>query len=182
MSFNIIPRSKCYSLFPILSGLVEPSLRNFKIALSNGLFSPVGIGASPIEEPFLAESSSPGIPDEGTLGEPPTPTTVHVRSILDLTNCPSYLLIPEGFELAPPDRILPEMKEKIGNLSFQSYRPTKKNILVIGPVPGQKYSEITFPILSRDLVLLIFYKKCLLINLIILELARKYLGLRLLGE
>nr|YP_010974864.1 hypothetical protein UYF89_pgp011 [Muellerina celastroides]WNR57507.1 hypothetical protein [Muellerina celastroides] len=28
----------------------------------------------------------------GTLGEPPTPTTVHVRSILDLTNGPSYLL------------------------------------------------------------------------------------------
>nr|YP_010119452.1 noproductstringInfile [Chrysanthemum zawadskii]YP_010155113.1 noproductstringInfile [Chrysanthemum vestitum]QQX28454.1 noproductstringInfile [Chrysanthemum vestitum]QQY98695.1 noproductstringInfile [Chrysanthemum zawadskii] len=31
-------------------------------------------------------------PNKGTLGEPPTPTTVHVRSILDLTNCPSYLL------------------------------------------------------------------------------------------
>nr|ARI46838.1 hypothetical protein [Olax imbricata] len=30
--------------------------------------------------------------DEGTLGESLTPTTVHVRSILDLTNCPSYLL------------------------------------------------------------------------------------------
>ncbi|KAL5759720.1 hypothetical protein ACOSQ2_018558 [Xanthoceras sorbifolium] len=42
------------------------------------------------------------------------------------------------------------MKEKIGNLSFQNYRPTKKNILVIDPVPGQKYSEITFPILSPD--------------------------------
>ncbi|PIA29024.1 LOW QUALITY PROTEIN: hypothetical protein AQUCO_06400075v1, partial [Aquilegia coerulea] len=50
----------------------------------------------------------------------------------------------------PPDRISPKMKEKMGNLSFQSYRPTKKNILVIGPVPGQKYSEITFPILSPD--------------------------------
>ncbi|KAH0849838.1 LOW QUALITY PROTEIN: hypothetical protein HID58_096046, partial [Brassica napus] len=35
----------------------------------------------------------------------------------------------------PPDRISPEMKEKIGNLSFQNYRPNKKNILVIGPVP-----------------------------------------------
>ncbi|KAI3895098.1 hypothetical protein MKW92_048082 [Papaver armeniacum] len=60
------------------------------------------------------------------------------------------LILPEGFELAPSDRISPEMKEKMGNLSFQSYRPTKKNILVIGPVPGQKYSEITFPILSPD--------------------------------
>ncbi|KAK7239720.1 hypothetical protein RIF29_43284 [Crotalaria pallida] len=65
-------------------------------------------------------------------------------------NVGAVLILPEGFELAPPDRISPEIKEKIGNLSFQSYRPTKKNILVVGPVPGQKYSEITFPILSPD--------------------------------
>ncbi|XP_030949752.1 uncharacterized protein LOC115973636 [Quercus lobata] len=65
-------------------------------------------------------------------------------------NVGAVLILPEGFELAPPDRISPEIKEKIGNLSFQNYRPTKKNILVIGPVPGQKYSEITFPILSPD--------------------------------
>ncbi|KAK5841366.1 hypothetical protein PVK06_010276 [Gossypium arboreum] len=51
-------------------------------------------------------------------------------------NVGAVLILPEGFELAPPDRISPEMKEKIGNLSFQNYRPTKKNILVIGPVPG----------------------------------------------
>jgi len=42
------------------------------------------------------------------------------------------------------------MKEKIGNFSFKSYRPNKKKILVVGPVPGKKYSEITFPILSPD--------------------------------
>ncbi|KAK5845951.1 hypothetical protein PVK06_002204 [Gossypium arboreum] len=50
-------------------------------------------------------------------------------------NVGAVLILPEGFELAPPDRISLEMKEKIGNLSFQNYRPTKKNILVIGPVP-----------------------------------------------
>ncbi|KAI3946156.1 hypothetical protein MKW92_049969 [Papaver armeniacum] len=38
------------------------------------------------------------------------------------------------------------MKEKMGNLSFQSYRPTKKYILVIGPVPGQKYN----PAIKKD--------------------------------
>nr|YP_010712236.1 cytochrome f [Corydalis ternata]WDA92891.1 cytochrome f [Corydalis ternata] len=65
-------------------------------------------------------------------------------------NVGAVLILPEGFELAPLDRISPEMKEKMGNLSFQSYRPTQKNILVIGPIPGQKYSEITFPILSPD--------------------------------
>ena len=65
-------------------------------------------------------------------------------------NVGAVLILPEGFELAPPDRLSPEIKEKIGNLSFQNYRPNKKNILVIGPVPGQKYSEVTFPILSPD--------------------------------
>ncbi|KAF1859072.1 hypothetical protein Lal_00000898 [Lupinus albus] len=34
---------KGYSLFPIFSGLIKPSLRNFRISLSNGLFSAVGI-------------------------------------------------------------------------------------------------------------------------------------------
>lgn len=65
-------------------------------------------------------------------------------------NVAAVLILPEGFELAPPDRISPDVKEKIGNLSFQPYSPDQKNILVVGPVPGKKYSEITFPILSPD--------------------------------
>ncbi|MBA0666306.1 hypothetical protein Goklo_002729, partial [Gossypium klotzschianum] len=44
------------------------------------------------------------------------------------------LIFPEGFELALPDCIAPETKEKIVNLPFQDYHPTKKNILVIGLV------------------------------------------------
>ncbi|KAL1120739.1 hypothetical protein V6Z11_D01G184400 [Gossypium hirsutum] len=39
------------------------------------------------------------------------------------------LILPEGFELAPLDRILPEMKEKIGNLSFQTTAPLRKIFL-----------------------------------------------------
>lgn len=50
MCFYIITWSKRYSLFPILRSLIGPSLRNFRIPLSNGLFSPVGIGN---EIPFL---------------------------------------------------------------------------------------------------------------------------------
>ncbi|KAJ6886401.1 hypothetical protein NC651_026941 [Populus alba x Populus x berolinensis] len=44
----------------------------------------------------------------------------------------SYMVVfslPEEFELASFDCISPEMKEKIGNLYFQSYFPAKKNIL-----------------------------------------------------
>lgn len=65
-------------------------------------------------------------------------------------NVGAVLILPEGFELAPTDRIPPETREKIGNLFFQPYSNDRKNILVIGPVPGKKYSEIVFPILSPD--------------------------------
>jgi apocytochrome f len=65
-------------------------------------------------------------------------------------NVGAVLILPEGFELAPAERIPPELKEKISNIYFQPYSPDKKNILVVGPLPGSKYSEIVFPILSPD--------------------------------
>ncbi|KAH7277779.1 hypothetical protein KP509_05G050300, partial [Ceratopteris richardii] len=65
-------------------------------------------------------------------------------------NVGAVLILPEGFKLAPPDRIPAEIKEKLGRLSFQSYRPGKDNIIVVGPVPGKLYNEIVFPILSPN--------------------------------
>jgi len=65
-------------------------------------------------------------------------------------NVGMVLILPEGFELAPPDRIPEEMKKKVGNLYYQPYSPEKKNILVVGPVPGKKYSEMVVPLLSPD--------------------------------
>jgi apocytochrome f len=65
-------------------------------------------------------------------------------------NVGAVLILPEGFELAPPERIPDEMKAKVGKLYFQPYNPDKKNILVVGPVPGKKYSEMVFPILAPD--------------------------------
>ena len=65
-------------------------------------------------------------------------------------NVGAVLILPEGFELAPADRIPEEMKAKVGNLYFQPYSAEKKNILVIGPVPGKQYSEMVFPILAPD--------------------------------
>lgn len=60
------------------------------------------------------------------------------------------LILPEGFELAPADRIPEEIKKKVGNVFYQPYSPEKKNILVVGPVPGKTYSELVVPILSPD--------------------------------
>ncbi len=65
-------------------------------------------------------------------------------------NVGMVLILPEGFELAPADRIPEEIKKKVGNLYYTPYSPEKKNILVVGPVPGKKYSEMVVPILSPD--------------------------------
>jgi len=40
--------------------------------------------------------------------------------------------------------------ENMGNPYFQNYHPNRKNIFVIGLVPGKKYSELIFPILSLN--------------------------------
>ena len=65
-------------------------------------------------------------------------------------NVGMVLILPEGFELAPADRIPAELKEKVGNLYYTPYSPEKKNILVVGPVSGNKYSKMVVPILSPD--------------------------------
>jgi apocytochrome f len=65
-------------------------------------------------------------------------------------NVGAVLILPEGFQLAPPDRISPELQARVGKLYIQPYSEKKPNILIVGPVPGKKYSEMTFPILSPD--------------------------------
>ena len=46
-------------------------------------------------------------------------------------NVGAVLILPEGFELAPADRIPEEMKAKVGKLYYQTYSPEQKNILVV---------------------------------------------------
>ncbi len=65
-------------------------------------------------------------------------------------NVGAVLMLPEGFKLAPDDRLTDEMKEKVGELYVQPYSDDQPNILVVGPIPGEQYQEITFPILSPD--------------------------------
>ena len=65
-------------------------------------------------------------------------------------NVGAVLILPEGFEIAPEDRLSSETKTKLKNLYFQPYTSEQKNIIVVGPIPGKKYSEMTFPILSPD--------------------------------
>jgi apocytochrome f len=68
-------------------------------------------------------------------------------------NVGAVLILPEGFKLAPKDRISDEIKAKTKGVFVQPYSKEKTNILVVGPIAGDKKGElreIVFPILSPD--------------------------------
>ncbi len=65
-------------------------------------------------------------------------------------NVGAVLMLPEGFKLAPEDRMSEEQKEKAGELYIQPYSDAHENWLVVGPIPGEQYQEIEFPILSPN--------------------------------
>jgi apocytochrome f len=65
-------------------------------------------------------------------------------------NVGAVLMLPDGFKIAPPDRIPEELQEKIGGLYFQSYKEGQDNVVIVGPLPGDQYQEIVFPVLSPD--------------------------------
>ena len=65
-------------------------------------------------------------------------------------NVGAVLMLPEGFKIAPPELIPEEMKEEVGGTYFQSYAEDKENIVLVGPLPGEQYQEIVFPVLAPD--------------------------------
>ena len=65
-------------------------------------------------------------------------------------NVGAVMILPEGFKLAPKDRLTKELKEKTKGVFITPYSPTQENILVVGPIGGEKNREIVFPILSPD--------------------------------
>ena len=66
-------------------------------------------------------------------------------------NVGAVLMLPEGFKLAPEDRIPEEWEEEIEDIDdFETYSEEQENILIFGPMPGDEYQEIVFPILSPN--------------------------------
>ena len=65
-------------------------------------------------------------------------------------NVGAVLMLPDGFKIAPPERISEELKEKIGGLFYQPYRDDQENVVIVGPLPGDQYQEIIFPVLSPN--------------------------------
>jgi apocytochrome f len=65
-------------------------------------------------------------------------------------NVGAVLILPDNFQIATPDRIPNRIKERVGKLYFQPYSAEQTNILIVGPVPGKTYQEISFPIIAPD--------------------------------
>jgi apocytochrome f len=65
-------------------------------------------------------------------------------------NVGAVIMLPDGFKIAPEDRIPEEMKEKVEGLYFQPYKDGQENVVIIGPLPGEEYQEITLPVLSPN--------------------------------
>lgn len=65
-------------------------------------------------------------------------------------NVGAVLVLPEGFKVAPDDRIPEDIKEEVGGTFFQAYSEEQDNIYIVGPLPGEQYQEIVFPVLSPD--------------------------------
>jgi apocytochrome f len=65
-------------------------------------------------------------------------------------NVGAVLMLPEGFKIAPEDRLSPELKEKTAGMYFQPYGEGNENTVIIGPLPGDKYQELIFPVLSPN--------------------------------
>jgi apocytochrome f len=65
-------------------------------------------------------------------------------------NVGAVVLLPEGFTLAPKKRLEESIKEKMKGIYITPYSPIKENILVVGPIAGEKHQEIVFPVLAPD--------------------------------
>ena len=65
-------------------------------------------------------------------------------------NVGAVMILPDGFKLAPKSRFTEEIKEKTKGVYLAPYSTTQENILVVGPIPGEKNQEIVFPLLSPD--------------------------------
>nr|YP_009121313.1 cytochrome f [Araucaria heterophylla]AJF41927.1 cytochrome f [Araucaria muelleri]AJF42008.1 cytochrome f [Araucaria scopulorum]AJF42172.1 cytochrome f [Araucaria bernieri]AJF42331.1 cytochrome f [Araucaria subulata]AJF42412.1 cytochrome f [Araucaria columnaris]AJF42496.1 cytochrome f [Araucaria rulei]AJF42738.1 cytochrome f [Araucaria humboldtensis]AJF42819.1 cytochrome f [Araucaria biramulata]AJF43307.1 cytochrome f [Araucaria montana]AJF43471.1 cytochrome f [Araucaria laubenfelsii]A len=145
---HIITRASIANAYPIFA---QQSYENPREATGRIVCANCHLAKKPVE----IEVPQSVLPDTVFEAVVKIPYDTQIKQVLangkkGTLNVGAVLILPEGFELAPPDRISPEIKEKIGNLYFQNYRPNQKNIIVIGPVPGQKYSEVVFPILSPN--------------------------------
>jgi apocytochrome f len=94
-------------------------------------------------------------PDTVFKAEVKIPYDVNVKQVAaDGTptglNVGAVVMLPEGFKMAPPERLSDDLKEETSGIYYTQYSETQPNILLVGPLPGDQHQSIVFPILSPD--------------------------------
>lgn len=65
-------------------------------------------------------------------------------------NVGAVMILPEGFKLAPKERLNDELKKATEGVVISPYSDSKQNILVVGPISGNEHQKIVFPILAPN--------------------------------
>ncbi len=65
-------------------------------------------------------------------------------------NVGAVIVLPEGFKLAPKEKLSKELKEKNKGVYISPYSSSQENILVVGPINGDSHQELIFPIISPN--------------------------------
>ena len=65
-------------------------------------------------------------------------------------NVGAVVVLPEGFKLAPKERLNDELKKATEGVVISPYSDSKQNILVVGPISGNDHQKIVFPILAPN--------------------------------
>lgn len=65
-------------------------------------------------------------------------------------NVGGIVILPEGFKLAPKNKISEEVKAKNKGVFISPYSSEFDNILVVGPIGGKTHQELIFPVVAPD--------------------------------
>ncbi|CAM9095452.1 unnamed protein product [Sphacelaria rigidula] len=153
ISFTFIVNSFTFSVaishaYPIYAqqAYTNPRAANGRLACANCHLA---------EKPVQIESPKAVLPNKIFEATVKIPYPKDAKQILgngqlsDL-NVGAIVILPEGFKLAPNDKVSKEIKEKNKGVYISPYSSTQDNILVVGPIGGAQHPEIIFPILSPD--------------------------------
>ena len=150
--------------FLILSGILGVSFKAtaFPIYAQNAYANPreangriVCANCHLAQKPTLIESPSSVLPNSVFEAVVKIPYDLESKQVLGNgkkggLNVGAVVILPEGFKLAPAKMIPAEIKAKNKGVYIAPYSAKADNILVVGPIGGDKHQEIIFPVLSPD--------------------------------
>lgn len=140
-----VEESKAYPIYA-QQGYSNPRAANGKIACANCHLA---------EKPVEIETPQAVLPDSIFEAVVKIPYDTTVKQIqgngkLGPLNVGAVVVLPEGFKLAPANKVSKEIKEKSKGVYISPYSSTQENILVVGPIAGDTHQEIIFPIISPN--------------------------------